>query len=116
MRAVHRGRRAIDAAPRIADAQLVQPALGEDVLVARRRSPRRRVRCGPSVPLVTPLPSGSGVTGTNVSPKLVTRANSRSAPFAQVVIDADADLVLVDASRRRRADSCSPFRRPVGSG
>ena len=36
------------------------------------------VPCGPNVPVVTPLPSGSGDTGTNSSRKRVRRPKSRS--------------------------------------
>ena len=41
---------------------------------------RACVSCGPSVPLVTPLPSGSGVTGVNVpaNPESLANAWSRS--------------------------------------
>ena len=55
--------RAADRPPGVADAQLVEQAVRERALIARRERPRPSCPADPSVPVVTPLPSGSGVTG-----------------------------------------------------
>ena len=81
-----RGRRR-DRAPRVADAQLVQQAVGKRALVARRERPRRGVLRA-SVPVVTPLPSGSGVTGMNVSAKSRQPAEDLIAIRRELMIDA----------------------------
>ena len=82
--------------PRIADPQLVQPALGEDALVACRRRPG----AGPLRPQRAARHAAAVRQGRDRDKRLAEARHAREQPIgavAQVVIDADAALVLVDA-------------------
>ena len=100
-----------DGSPRVADAQLVQRRCSRTCAGSSRRTTRTSVCCGPSVPVVTPLPSGSGVTGTKSSWNRVSRPNTWSRFAGQSMVDPDAELILIDAFRCRRGGSCWPSRR-----